>query len=176
MKRKANKGVPQSSGLRSAGVQILLQSSFCSLSQKQVPYLRSDPVSQSFLHASWSQAEQEAACLGAKSVTLGRQPGTGLVRRQVLQPWLPLLSKPVPPCWGEAAFVPSSGCYSQDRRACVHAASRAVLQDWNLLAQGCGAHAAENCGLWCGVTDAQLSQGMWLLCHNLSSFRRAQCH
>lgn len=114
---------------RAAGRDRQACKSFCSLPSVRSPRSRShicsDPVSQSFLHASWSRAEQEAACLGAKSVTLGRQPGTGLVRRQVLQPWLPLLSKPVPPSWGEAAFVSSSGCYSQDRRARVHTASRA---------------------------------------------------
>lgn len=103
-----------------------------------------------------SSAAQEAACLGAKYVTLGRWPGSSLVRRQVLQPWLPLLRKLVLCATSTGENWPSSFPSAAGARLCVprseqHGHCNATA---GCLQVQCPCLVA---AVWVGVTDAWLS-------------------
>lgn len=88
------------------------------------------------------------ACLGAKYITLGRWPGSSLVRRQVLQPWLPLLSKLVLSATSTGENWPSSFPSSAGARLCVPTRGQVGTVMPQLVAHRCSALGWELLSGW----------------------------
>lgn len=103
-----------------------------------------------------SSAAQEAACLGAKYVTLGRWPGTSLFRRQVLQPWLPLAEQTCAVCYLHGENWPSSFLSAAGARPCVPTSEQCGRCNPRV---GCSQVQCPRLGtaVWVGVTNAWLS-------------------